>query len=117
MAKSLLTNYTKDFRRKLNQLETAAFLAGQVMETVAERSAAREIIQRLVDDLLPGRDDEADLLDREAQLELFRWRASTSWRASRGVCAGALARRTPTPSRSSTSARITPRPRPARTSI
>jgi acyl-CoA oxidase len=74
VAKSLLTNYSNDFG-ELNPLETAAFLAGQVIETVAERSAAREIVQRLADDLIPGKDDEADLLDRETQLELFRWRA------------------------------------------
>jgi acyl-CoA oxidase len=34
----------------------------------------REIVQRLTDDLVPGREDEHDLLDREYQLGLLRWR-------------------------------------------
>jgi acyl-CoA oxidase len=32
------------------------------------------VINRLADALLPGRDDEGDLLEHETQLELFRWR-------------------------------------------
>jgi acyl-CoA oxidase len=45
-----------------------------VAETVAERTAARELLGRIADDILPGRDDEGDLLDRDTQLEFFRWR-------------------------------------------
>jgi acyl-CoA oxidase len=41
---------------------------------VAERTALRELLGRLGDQLLPGRDDERDLLDRATQVELFRWR-------------------------------------------
>jgi acyl-CoA oxidase len=73
-AKNLLT----DFRDQLGELDpfgTASFYAGQVFETVAERSALREVLGRLADDLLPGREDEGDLAERETQLELFRWRA------------------------------------------
>jgi acyl-CoA oxidase len=72
-AKNLLTGY-KDQFGELDPLGTATFVAGQVLETLAERTAVRELLGRLADDLLPGRDDEADLLDRETQLELFAWR-------------------------------------------
>ena len=73
VAKSLLTGYRDQFG-DLNPFETAGFLAGQVWETVVERSAAREILQRLGDDLVPGRERDEDLLDREYHLGLFRWR-------------------------------------------
>ena len=55
-------------------METAGFFAAQVWETVVERSAARELIQRLTDDLVPSREREEDLTDREYHLGLFRWR-------------------------------------------
>ena len=73
VAKSLLTGYRDQFG-DLNPIETAGFVAGQVWETVVERSAAREILQRLGDDLVPGRERDEDLLDREYHLGLFRWR-------------------------------------------
>jgi len=73
VAKNLLTGFKHDYA-DMNVLGTAAFFAGQLFETVAERSALRELIGRLGDDLIPGRDDEADLLDREAQLDTARWR-------------------------------------------
>jgi acyl-CoA oxidase len=72
--KNLLTGF-RDQLGELDPLGIATFYAGQVFETVAERTALREILSRLADDLLPGRDDEADLLSRDAQLELLRWRA------------------------------------------
>jgi acyl-CoA oxidase len=73
-AKNLLTDF-RDQLGELDPLGTASFFAGQVLETVAERSAIREVLSRLADDLLPGRTDEGDLSDRTTQLELFRWRA------------------------------------------
>jgi acyl-CoA oxidase len=73
VAKSLLTGYRDDFG-ELNPVQTAGFLASQVWETVVERTAAREIIQRLTDDLVPGREREEDLADPEYHLNLFRWR-------------------------------------------
>jgi acyl-CoA oxidase len=73
-AKNLLTDF-RDQLGELDPLGTASFYAGQVFETVAERSAMREVLTRLADDLLPGRDDQADLGSREVQLELLRWRA------------------------------------------
>jgi acyl-CoA oxidase len=74
-AKNLLTDF-RDQLGELDPLGTAGFFAGQVFETVAERSAMREVLTRLADDLLPGRDDQADLASRDVQLELLRWRSS-----------------------------------------
>src|SRR4051794_12627815 len=73
-AKNLLTDF-RDQLGELDPLGTAGFYAGQAWETVAERSAMRELLTRLADDLLPGRDDQADLASRDVQLELLRWRA------------------------------------------
>ena len=55
VAKSLLTGYRDDFV-ELNPIATAGFVADQVWETVIEKTAAREVIQRLTDDLVPGRE-------------------------------------------------------------
>jgi acyl-CoA oxidase len=72
-AKNLLTDY-KDQFGDLDPLGLAQFFAGQVLGTVAERTAIREAISRLADDLRPGREDTAELLDRTTQCELIRWR-------------------------------------------
>jgi acyl-CoA oxidase len=73
-AKNLLTDF-RDQLGELDPLGTAGFYARQGFEAVAERSAMREVLTRLADDLLPGRDDQADLGRRDVQLELLRWRA------------------------------------------
>jgi acyl-CoA oxidase len=73
VAKSLLTGFQEEFG-ELNPLQTAGFVAGQVWETVVERSGGRELIERLTDDLVPGRERDEDLVDREYHLGLFRWR-------------------------------------------
>jgi acyl-CoA oxidase len=73
VAKNLLTDFKAEFG-ELDALGTAAFFAGRMFETIAERSALRELLGRLGDDLLPGRSDEGDLMDRETQLEHMRWR-------------------------------------------
>jgi acyl-CoA oxidase len=67
-----LTDYRDNFG-DLNPRETVLFVAEQAVETVVERLFARKIAQVLAD-AVPGRDDTGDLLDRENQLELFRWR-------------------------------------------
>jgi acyl-CoA oxidase len=72
-AKNLLTDF-RDELGELDPLGMASFFAGQVLGTIAERSAIRELLGRLGDDLRPGRSDDAPLLDRETQLELLRWR-------------------------------------------
>jgi acyl-CoA oxidase len=51
----------------------ARFFADQVVETVIERTAARAIVQRLID-AVPGRDEEISLFDRGWQLALFEFR-------------------------------------------
>jgi len=72
VAKTLLTRYQADFG-DLDTLGTARFVADQVMETVIERTAARSIVQRLLD-AVPGRDEDTDLRDRGYQLSLYEWR-------------------------------------------
>ena len=72
-AKNLLTDFQHEFS-ELDPFGTFAFVAEQVAGTVAERTAVRELLGRIGDDLLPGRDDEGDLLERDTQLEFFRWR-------------------------------------------
>ena len=76
-------------RRALDALGTAAFFAGQVCGTVAERSALRELLGRIGDDLLPGRDDEGDLLERETQLDAMRWREEHVKSSARPAAAAA----------------------------
>ncbi len=72
VAKGVLTDY-KDQFSELDPPELVRFVAGQAVETIAERFSARKIAQ-VIADAVPGGDDDADLLDRDAQLDLFRWR-------------------------------------------
>jgi acyl-CoA oxidase len=71
VAKNLLTGF-KHEQEDLDALGTAAFFAGQAFALIAERSALRELVVRIGDDLIPGRDEDADLLEREAQLDAVR---------------------------------------------
>jgi acyl-CoA oxidase len=73
VAKGLLTGYRDEFG-SLDTLGMVRFVADQVYEAVIERTAARKLIQALVDTVPGGRDDETDLLDRGYHLELFEWR-------------------------------------------
>ena len=68
-AKNLLTDY-KDAFGELDPLGMAQFVAGQALGVLTERTALR----KLADSLLPGRDDDADMLAHKTQLDLFRWR-------------------------------------------
>jgi acyl-CoA oxidase len=72
-AKNLLTDYRDQFG-ELDPLGVASFFAGQVIGTIAERTAVRKVLTGLAADLLPGRDDGGELLDRDEQLGLVRWR-------------------------------------------
>ncbi len=72
VGKSLLTNYQHEFGN-LDAFGTARFVAAQVLETVGERTAVRELIARLADDLIPGRDESE--LDHDVELALLQWRA------------------------------------------
>src|SRR6478752_6074288 len=87
-AKNLLTDY-KDSFGELDPLGMAQFVAGQALGVLTERTALR----KLADSLLPGRDDDADLLARDTQLDLFRWRyehllAGAARRLKQGIDAG-----------------------------
>jgi acyl-CoA oxidase len=91
VARGLLTDYRDNFG-ELNPRETVLFVAEQAVETVVERLFARKIAQ-VIADVVPGRDETGDLLDRENQLELFRWReahitAGIAQRFRRGIGEG-----------------------------
>ena len=90
-AKGLLTDY-KDQFGDLDPREMVTFVATQAVETVVERLFARKIVQ-VIGDAIPSGDDDRNLLDREHQLELFRWReghitASVAQRFKRGLDEG-----------------------------
>ncbi|WP_222192846.1 acyl-CoA dehydrogenase family protein [Modestobacter italicus] len=69
VAKGLLTGY-RDAFGSLDGWGKAAFVAEQVRETVLERTAARALIQRLVD-AVPGREDDVPFTDRGWQLKML----------------------------------------------
>jgi acyl-CoA oxidase len=69
VAKGLLTDYRDEFG-SLDTLGMVRFGARQFAGAVIERTAARGLIQRLID-ASPGRDSESGPLDRGWQLELF----------------------------------------------
>jgi acyl-CoA oxidase len=69
VAKGLLTGYRDTFG-SLDGWGRATFVADQVRSMVLERTAARSLIQRLVD-AVPGRDDQIALTDRGWHLALF----------------------------------------------
>jgi acyl-CoA oxidase len=90
-ARGLLTDFSEQFGG-LNPAEMVTFVAGQVVENVVERLFARKIVQ-VIADAVPTRDESVNLLDREHQLELFRWReghiiASVANRFRRGLSEG-----------------------------
>ena len=72
VAKELLTRYRTSFG-ELDTLGVVRFAGRQVLSSVVERTAVRGLAQR-VRAVGPGRDDDANLLDRATQLELFAWR-------------------------------------------
>jgi acyl-CoA oxidase len=72
VAKGLLTGYRDTFG-SLDGWGRIGFVADLVRETVLERTAARALIQRLVD-AVPGRDDDVPLLDRGWQLKMLEFR-------------------------------------------
>ncbi|MGN6089291.1 MAG: acyl-CoA dehydrogenase family protein, partial [Actinomycetales bacterium] len=67
VAKGLLTGY-RDAFGSLDGWGKVAFVAEQVRETVIERTAARGLVQRLID-AVPRREDDVPLLDRGWQLK------------------------------------------------
>jgi acyl-CoA oxidase len=90
-ARGLLTDYAQEFG-DLNPVEMVTFVASQAVEVVVERTLARQIVQ-VISDAVPTGDDAGNLLDREEQLDLFRWRqghivASVAQRFRRGLAEG-----------------------------
>ncbi len=90
-ARGLLTDFSEHFGG-MNPAEMVTFVAGQVVETMVERLFARKIVQ-VIADAVPTRDERGDLLDRDYQLDLFRWReghmvASVANRFRRGLDEG-----------------------------
>ncbi len=72
VTKGLLTSYRHSFE-ELDTLGTVRFVADRIVGNVIERTAARPLLDRLVQ-AAPRRDEEADLLDRGWHLKLFQWR-------------------------------------------
>lgn len=68
VAKGLLTSYAQDMG-DLDPVGLVKFAASTVADVVKERTAASQLIQRLID--ARTSDDEHDLLDRGTQLSLF----------------------------------------------
>lgn len=72
VAKGLLTGYREEFG-SLDMMGTVRFVADLAADRVVEFTAARAIVQSLID-ALPGRDGDDDLTERGTHLKLFRWR-------------------------------------------
>ncbi len=73
VAKELLTAYGEDVRG-LDTVGMMQFVASTVADVVKERTAAAQLIQRLIDARPNSDDSEHDLLDRGTQLSLFEAR-------------------------------------------
>ncbi|CAN5327768.1 acyl-CoA dehydrogenase [soil metagenome] len=69
VAKELLTAYSAEVRG-LDPFGIAKFAVSSVADVVKERTAAQQLIQRLLD-ARPGADENYDLLNRGTQLALF----------------------------------------------
>ena len=90
-ARGLLTDYAQDFGG-MGPAAMVSFVASQAVETVVGRLFPRKIGQ-VIADAVPTRDGNENWLDREHQLDLFRWReghivASVANRFRRGLSEG-----------------------------
>ncbi len=90
-ARGLLTDYANDFGG-MSPAAMVTFVAGQAVETIVNRLFARKIGQ-VIADAVPARDGNENWLDRDNQLDLFRWRqghivASVANRFRRGLSDG-----------------------------
>ena len=91
VAKGLLTQFQQSFN-DLDPLGTLRFVANQAVGTVVERTALRQLVERLRD-VVPSKDDDAGLLDPEYQRAMYRWReehirSGLARRLKRGIDAG-----------------------------
>ncbi len=76
VAKGLLTDYSSDFG-DLDQFGMVRLVAGLAVDTLVERTAAHQLLERIRDVLPGGRDawdQEAGLLDPDYQLAMLRYR-------------------------------------------
>ena len=73
LAKELLTAYADEVRG-LDPVGMVQFVASTVADVVKERTAAQQLIQRLLDARPSSDDSEHDLLDRGNQISLFEER-------------------------------------------
>ena len=90
-ARGLLTDYAHDFGG-LGPAEMVSFVAGQAVETIISRLSARKIGQAITD-AVPTHSASENWLDRDHQLDLFKWResnivASVANRFRRGLSDG-----------------------------
>jgi len=72
VAKGLLTNFRDEFG-SMDTVGLVRYVADQVVGAVLERTAARSLAQWIAD-LMPGGEEEANLLDRRYHLYLLAWR-------------------------------------------
>ncbi|GGI06757.1 acyl-CoA dehydrogenase family protein [Egicoccus halophilus] len=90
VAKGLLTDYRSEFG-SMDTFGMARWVADQLVETVVERTAARQLWQSITG--IVSRDEDTDLHDRAWQLQTFAWReqhviAGVARRLKAGVDAG-----------------------------
>ena len=74
VAKSLLTDYRDEFEELGPGRDRRLRRRRRPGRRWSSETGGRELLQRLTDDLVPGRERDEDLLDRDYQLGLFRWR-------------------------------------------
>ncbi|MEP6666652.1 MAG: acyl-CoA dehydrogenase [Nocardioidaceae bacterium] len=91
VAKGLLTEFKQGFN-DLDPIGMVRFVATQAVESVVEKTAIRQLVERLRD-AVPNREDDAGLLDLDYHQEVFRWReehmrAGLARRLKRGIDEG-----------------------------
>ncbi len=92
VAKGLLTEFKQGFN-DLDPMGMVRFVATQAVESVVEKTALRQLVER-VRDAVPNKDDDAGLLDLDYHEAMFRWReehirAGLARRLKRGIDEGA----------------------------
>jgi acyl-CoA oxidase len=91
VAKGLLTEFQQGFN-DLDPMGLVRFVATQAVGTVVEKTALRQLVERLRD-AVPSKDDDAGLLDHDYYRGMFRWRedhmrAGLARRLKRGIDEG-----------------------------
>ncbi|MBA2773248.1 MAG: acyl-CoA dehydrogenase family protein [Nocardioidaceae bacterium] len=91
VAKGLLTQFKQNFN-ELDPIGMVRLVASTAVDTVVEKTALRQLIERLRD-AVPSKDDDAGLLDRRYQAGMLRWReehmrAGLARRLKRGMSEG-----------------------------